>query len=869
MASSSTEIRKKFLDYFVKHNHKEIKSASLIPQNDPTLLFVNAGMVPFKDIFLGREQVDYKRATSSQCCVRAGGKHNDLEQVGYTARHHTMFEMLGNFSFGDYFKREAIQYAWKFLTEELSLPVEKLWVTVYEDDTEAEAIWLNEMNIDPQRFSRCGAVDNFWSMGDTGPCGPCSEIFYDHGADIFGGPPGSPDQEGDRYVEIWNLVFMQYDKQPSGDLMELPNPSVDTGMGLERLCAVLQGVHNNYDTDLFLPIIEAIKKLADKTAITHTSVCAIADHIRSCSFMITAGIVPGNEGRGYVLRRIIRRAIRHGYQIGIKERFFSDLLTPLLSIMGDAYPELIKEKSFIQKVLLQEEQQFAKTLEQGMALLETDIAKLSGNIIPGKTVFRLYDTYGFPPDLTGDIAREKNLQLDLAGFEKQMAKQRQQSQAASQFSSTAAYALNIEAKTTFSGYHCLEDMATIVAIFYQDKQAPTLTAKQQGVLVLSNTPFYAEAGGQVADTGVICGADGQIFEVQDTQKYGEAYYHFGTLLSGQLTVGDKVSLAVAQELRNAIVLNHSATHLLHAALRQLLGEHVTQKGSLVAADRLRFDFSHFAALTEEECASIEQMVNEKIRENLPVSTEILTPDEAATKGAIALFGEKYGDKVRVLQMGDFSIELCGGTHVKATGEIGLFKIISEGGVAAGIRRLEAVTGSSALLLLNNYQQQLNQVAHLLKTKPDVVVDKVSQLLSKQKQLEKDVQKLQAKVTSGSGRDLSDTAENINGIQLVTAKFEGVDLKTLRNTLDQLKNKLQTAVVVLATVHGKKIQLVAGVTKTCTDKIHAGNVINFVAQQVGGKGGGRPDMAQAGGDDPAELDTALASVKGYIEQLLVK
>lgn len=866
MALSSTQIRKKFLNYFVKNGHKEIGSASLVPQNDPTLLFVNAGMVPFKDIFLGREHVDYKRATSSQCCVRAGGKHNDLEQVGYTARHHTMFEMLGNFSFGDYFKREAIQYAWTFLTEDLSLPADKLWVTVYKDDKEAEDIWINEMGIDPQRFSRCGEADNFWSMGDTGPCGPCSEIFYDHGAEIFGGPPGSPDQEGDRYVEIWNLVFMQYEKLPSGELLELPNPSVDTGMGLERLVAVLQGVHNNYDTDLFLPIIDAINQLADSEAVTHTSVCAIADHIRSCSFMITAGIVPSNEGRGYVLRRIIRRAIRHGYQIGIKDCFFSRLLEPLISIMGDPYPELVKNKDFIQEILLQEEQQFAKTLEQGMALLDADITKISSNVIPGETVFRLYDTYGFPPDLTGDIARERNLKVDQKGFDQCMAKQRQQSQAASQFSSAKAYALNIDVETVFSGYQCLEDSAKVLAIFYQDEPVDSLKIDQQGIVVLSNTPFYAEAGGQIGDAGEIIGS-GLTLIIEDTQKYGDAYYHFGTLISGQVNVGDTVTTKVDQERRKSIMLNHSATHLLHAALRQLLGEHITQKGSLVAADRLRFDFSHIIALSEAELASIEQRVNEKIRDNLPVITEIMSPKDASNKGAMALFGEKYGDSVRVLQMGDFSMELCGGTHVKATGEIGLFKITGETGIAAGVRRIEAVTGAAALSWLSGYQQQLSQASQLLKVKPENVVDKLQQILAKQKQLDKDVERLQAKITSDSGRDLSETAEDINGIQLVTAKFESVDLKVLRNTLDNLKNKLQTSVIVLATVHGKKIQLVAGVTKTCTDRIHAGKVINFVAQQVGGKGGGRADMAQAGGDDPAQLDAALASVKGYIETLL--
>lgn len=866
MAWTSAEIRNKFLNYFAEHGHKIMPSSSLVPGNDPTLLFTNAGMVQFKDVFLGREKLDCTRATTSQRCVRAGGKHNDLEQVGYTVRHHTFFEMLGNFSFGDYFKRDAIELCWTFLTEILKMPKEKLWVTVYKDDQEAEDIWLKEIGVDPKRFSRCGEADNFWSMGDTGPCGPCSEVFYDHGPDVPGGPPGTPEQDGDRYIEIWNLVFMQYDRQPSGELKALPNPSVDTGMGLERLAAVLQGVHSNYQTDLFTSIIDHIKQMADDKKLVHTSVCAIADHIRSCSFLVLDGVIPSNEGRGYVLRRIIRRAIRHGHQIGIEEVFFYKLLSPLIEVMGQAYPELVTSKDYIEQVLLQEEQQFSRTLDQGLRLLEAAIAELQGDIIPGETLFRLYDTYGFPPDLTADIARERHLQIDLAGFEVEMAKQREKSQAASQFSSVDEYALNVDVDTLFSGYGQVASKATIVALFTDGKGVETLTQGQEGMVVLEQTPFYAESGGQVGDSGSLIAGDNE-FTVTDTQKHGSAFYHYGRMAKGQFSAGDCLQAQVDNKRRQAIMYNHSATHLLHAALRELLGSHVTQKGSLVAADKLRFDFSHFAALSEQELEAIEARVNEKIRENLPVTTELMSPEAASAKGAMALFGEKYGHEVRVLQMGDFSLELCGGTHVKATGEIGLFKITSETGIAAGVRRIEAVTGEVALDLMGSYQKQLIDSAALLKAKPLSVVEKLSALIQQQKKQEKEIRQLQAKLASGSGSDLSDSAININGIQLVTAKFEGVDVKTLRNTMDNLKNKLKSSAIVLATVQGDKIQVVAGVTKPCLDRLHAGDIVNHVAQQIGGKGGGRPDMAQAGGNNPQALDSALNSVKTYIEDKL--
>ncbi len=871
--TTSAELRQAFLDFFRQQGHEVVPSSSLVPANDPTLLFTNAGMVQFKDVFLGLEKRPYVRATSSQRCVRAGGKHNDLENVGYTARHHTFFEMLGNFSFGDYFKREAIGYAWTFLTEVLQLPAEKLWVTVYESDDEAADIWLNEIGVDKNRFTRIGdkkggkpyESDNFWSMGDTGPCGPCTEIFYDHGEQVAGGPPGTPEEDGDRYIEIWNLVFMQYDRDKNGTLNPLPKPSVDTGMGLERLAAIMQGGHSNYDIDLFQHLIAAAADATGCTDKDNNSLKVIADHIRSCSFLIVDGVLPSNEGRGYVLRRIIRRAIRHGHNLGQKQAFFHKLVKPLVKEMGEAYPELAAAQDKVAQALKQEEARFAETLEKGMAILEQAISDMQGKIIPGDVVFKLYDTYGFPADLTNDIARERGLTLDMNGFEKEMAAQRDRARAASSFSGHYDEVLDIDGETTFTGYEQLDDEAVIEAIYIDGKAVDSLTAGQEALLVLDETPFYAESGGQVGDSGVLLAGDNR-FEVQDTQKQGggTVFAHYGQLAHGSLKVGDKVRAEVDTARRRAIMANHSATHLLHAALRQVLGTHVTQKGSQVQAERLRFDFSHGEPVTAAQLKEIEQLVNRQIRLNHPVETRIMSPEDAKASGAMALFGEKYGDEVRVLRMSDFSVELCGGTHVAHTGDIGLFKITSEGGVAAGIRRIEAVTADAALDWVAADEARLAEIMQMLKAKREDVSSRVTQLLDKNRALEKELEQLKAKLASSQGSDLSAQAVEVNGIKVLAAKLDGADVKTLRDTLDQLKNKLGTAAIVLAAVNGDKISLVAGVTKDTTGSIKAGDLVNAVASQIGGKGGGRPDMAQAGGNQPDKLPAALDSVVSWVE-----
>ncbi|MEJ2179849.1 MAG: alanine--tRNA ligase [Gammaproteobacteria bacterium] len=868
------EIRKQFLEYFNEHGHEIVPSSPLVPGNDPTLLFTNAGMVQFKDVFLGEDKRAYSRATSSQRCVRAGGKHNDLENVGYTARHHTFFEMLGNFSFGDYFKRDAIQFAWEFLTQTMQLAPEKLWITVYKDDDEAADIWLKEIKVSPERFSRIGdkpcgkkyESDNFWSMGDTGPCGPCSEIFYDHGPEIPGGPPGTPEEDGDRYIEIWNLVFMQYDRAPDGKMNALPKPSVDTGMGLERLAAVMQGVHNNYEIDLFENLVRFIASMAKEKDLTNQSLRVIADHIRSCAFLITDGVVPSNEGRGYVLRRIIRRAIRHGHKLGLSDTFFYKLVAPLVKEMGDAYPELVKAQSNVEKVLQQEEQRFAETLDQGMAILDEAISELKGNTIPGETVFKLYDTYGFPVDLTADIARERELRLDMEGFEKEMASQRERARKAGKFEASYHNKLDVQGATEFTGYDHTVDSGKITHLFVEGKAVDVLKEGEQGIVVLDRTPFYAESGGQVGDQGVL-ESTGGVFNVQDTQKQHDVYTHIGSVSSGQIKVGDKVTARINSSERREIAYNHSATHLMHAALRKVLGDHVTQKGSLVDANRLRFDFSHFEPVSPEQLNEIEDLVNEKIRANFDVTTQLMEQDEAMAAGAMALFGEKYGDVVRVLSMSDFSVELCGGTHVNRTGDIGLFKIISETGVAAGVRRIEAVSGPGALQWVRNSESNLQNLATLVKGSKENLDDKVRQLLDKNRQMEKEIEQLKAKLASSQGSDLVSQAKEIDGIKVLAARLDGADPKSLRDTMDQLKNKLGSAAVVLAAVNGEKINLVAGVTDDQISRIKAGNLVNVVAQQVGGKGGGRPDMAMAGGNNPAALDAALSSVPGWIREQL--
>jgi len=863
----SAEIRQKFLQFFADRGHEIVPSSSLVPGNDPTLLFTNAGMVQFKDAFLGDEVRSVNRATSSQRCVRAGGKHNDLENVGYTARHHTFFEMLGNFSFGDYFKREAIKYAWEFLTVELGLPAEKLWVTVYQDDDEAAALWLDEMKIDPTRFSRLGEKDNFWAMGDTGPCGPCSEIFFDHGEDVPGGPPGSPDEEGDRYIEIWNLVFMQYERKADGTLTPLPKPSVDTGAGLERVAAVLQNVHSNYEIDLFQSLLADIGVITGVEDLTNNSLRVIADHIRSCSFLIVDGVLPSNEGRGYVLRRIIRRAVRHGYQLGVKEVFFYKIVAGLVKVMGEAYPELKAKQSSVEKALRDEEQQFARTLENGMAILEKAIANLNGDTLAGETVFKLYDTYGFPVDLTADVARESGITLDMEGFEAAMQVQRAQARAAGNFSAVDKLELDGVEVTDFRGYEALEASGDVAAIYVNGKPQDSLKAGEAATLVLTSSPFYGESGGQVGDSGTLF-AEGVEFRVDDTQKQNDVLLHIGELVIGSLKVGDALAGQVEASARKAITLNHSATHLMHAALRNTLGEHVTQKGSLVDATRLRFDFSHSAPVTADELAKIEAAVNAEILANTQVAKEVMALEAAQQRGAMALFGEKYGDEVRVVSMGGkFSVEFCGGTHVERTGDIGLFKILSESGISAGVRRIEAVTGQGALALVAREEQTLKQLCELVKANQDDLLDRVKQMNTTNKALEKELDQLKAKMASSAGSDLAASAKEVGGIKLLACAVDDFDPKALRETVDQLKNKLGTAVVLLISTAGGKVSIVAGVSKDLTDRIKAGELANMVATQVGGKGGGRPDMAMAGGSDVEAVPSAVASVEEWVANKL--
>lgn len=857
----SSEIRQAFFDYFKDRGHQWVSSSSLVPGNDPTLLFTNAGMVQFKDVFLGLEDRAYQRAVSAQRCVRAGGKHNDLENVGYTARHHTFFEMLGNFSFGDYFKREAIQFAWNFLTGVLQLPAERLWVTVYKDDREAEDIWLQEMKISPVRFSRCGEKDNFWSMGDTGPCGPCTEIFYDHGPEIAGGPPGSPEEDGDRYIEIWNLVFMQFNRDKSGQLHPLPKPSVDTGMGLERLAAVVQGVHSNYEIDSFQYLIKAIAQLGDAIDLNHTSLKVIADHIRSCSFLIADGVVPGNEGRGYVLRRIIRRAVRHGNKLGLPTPFFSKLVQPLIDVMGDAYPELTTSKAHIEKILLQEENQFARTLEQGLRLLQDQMQSLDDNEISGQVAFKLYDTYGFPIDLTADIARENNLQVDMDGFNQLMQQQRQQSQAASQFTTDYHATSQLDHQSEFHGYEKEDTEGTIVALLAEGKEVSVLSKGMKGGVVLDHTPFYAESGGQVGDTGILSGK-GFKFQVDDTQKVGKAVLHHGVVIEGNLDLQHAVQAQINTARRADIRLNHTATHLLHAALKAVVGSHVQQKGSLVDAERARFDFANFEALTPQELLEIETLVNDQIRANNEVTTEVMDIERAKQSGAVALFGEKYADAVRVLSMGDFSKELCGGTHARRTGDIGVFKIVAEYGIASGVRRIEMVTGRHALAWINEQQSALAELAATLKTTVPHLHEKMMQVLADAKTQEKEMAKLLNEKAQKSGADLLNEVELVNGINLLIKQVDGMDNQTMRNTLDQLKSRLDSAVIVLFAVDQSKMNVIAGVSKNIIGKAPSAAVL---VKHLCGKGGGRDDMAQGGGVVPENLAAKIAEIKDMVQQ----
>ncbi|MDT0175897.1 alanine--tRNA ligase [Enterobacter sp. BRE11] len=875
MSKSTAEIRQAFLDFFHSKGHQVVASSSLVPNNDPTLLFTNAGMVQFKDVFLGQDKRNYSRATTSQRCVRAGGKHNDLENVGYTARHHTFFEMLGNFSFGDYFKKEAIAYAWELLTGDtwFALPKERLWVTVYETDDEAYDIWANDIGVPRERIIRIGdnkgsayASDNFWQMGDTGPCGPCSEIFYDHGDHIWGGPPGSPEEDGDRYIEIWNIVFMQFNRQPDGTMLPLPKPSVDTGMGLERISAVLQHVNSNYEIDLFANLIKAVANVTGATDLTNKSLRVIADHIRSCAFLIADGVIPSNENRGYVLRRIIRRAVRHGNMLGAKEAFFYKLVAPLVEVMGAAGDDLKRQQSQVETVLKTEEEQFAKTLERGLALLDEELAKLQGDTLDGETVFRLYDTFGFPADLTADVCRERNLKIDEAGFEKAMEQQRQRAREASGFGADYSNVISIDAASAFKGYDQLDLTASVKAIYVDGVAVEEVAAGQEAVVVLDETPFYGESGGQVGDTGLLKGKNAE-FSVQDTQKYGQAIGHIGKLTAGHLRINDRVEAQVDEARRARIRLNHSATHLLHAALREVLGEHVAQKGSLVNDKYLRFDFSHFEAIKPQELHRVEEIVNAQIRRNLPVETEVMDIDAAKGKGAMALFGEKYEQRVRVLTMGDFSIELCGGTHAARTGDIGLFRILSESGTAAGVRRIEAVTGEGALAQVYAQSSQLNEIAQLVKANSSNLNDKVRGLVDHVRSLEKELQQLRDQQAALESASLSSKALDVQGVKLLVSELGNVEPKMLRTMVDDLKNQLGSAVIVLATVAEGKVSLIAGVTKDLTDRVKAGELVGELAQQVGGKGGGRPDMAQAGGTDAQALKGALAGVESWVKSRL--
>ena len=875
MSKSTAEIRQAFLDFFHSKGHQVVASSSLVPHNDPTLLFTNAGMNQFKDVFLGLDKRNYSRATTAQRCVRAGGKHNDLENVGYTARHHTFFEMLGNFSFGDYFKQDAIKYAWELLTGEnwFALPKEKLWVTVYETDDEAFDIWANEVGVPRERIIRIGdnkgapfASDNFWQMGDTGPCGPCTEIFFDHGDHIWGGPPGSPEEDGDRYIEMWNIVFMQFNRQADGTMEPLPKPSVDTGMGLERIAAVLQHVNSNYDIDLFRDLIASVAKVTGATDLTNKSLRVIADHIRSCAFLVADGVIPSNENRGYVLRRIIRRAIRHGNMLGAKDTFFWKLVAPLIDVMGSAGDELKQQQAQVEQVLKTEEEQFARTLERGLALLDEELSKLKGDTLDGETAFRLYDTYGFPVDLTADVCRERNIKVDEAGFEAAMEEQRRRARESSGFGADYNAMIRVDGASEFKGYDHLELNGKVTALFIDGKAVDSVSAGQEAVVILDQTPFYAESGGQVGDKGELKGA-GFSFAVSDTQKYGQAIGHIGKVASGTLKVGDAVQADVDEARRQRIRLNHSATHLMHAALRQVLGTHVAQKGSLVNDKALRFDFSHFEAMKPEEIRAVEDLVNAQIRRNLAIETNIMDIDAARASGAMALFGEKYDDRVRVLRMGDFSTELCGGTHAARTGDIGLFRITSESGTAAGVRRIEAVTGEGAMAILHAQSDQLNDIAQLLKGDSHNLGEKVRAALERTRQLEKELQQLKEQAAAQESANLSSKAEEINGVKLLVSELTGVEPKMLRTMVDDLKNQLGSTIVVLATVADGKVSLIAGVSKDVTDRVKAGELVGMVAQQVGGKGGGRLDMAQAGGTDASALPAALASVKGWVSAKL--
>ena len=864
---TSNDIRQSFLDFFKSKDHEIVPSSSLVPANDPTLLFTNAGMVQFKDVFLGRESRPYKRAASSQRCVRAGGKHNDLENVGYTARHHTFFEMLGNFSFGDYFKQDAITYAWEYLTAVLKIPESKLWITVFEDDEEAANIWLKEIGVSSKQFSRCGEKDNFWSAGDTGPCGPCSEIFYDHGEDIPGGPPGSKDADLDRYVEIWNLVFTQFNRGSDGSLTPIPHPSVDTGMGLERVTAVMQGVNNNFEIESFEKIIKKIKTLCGDKKIDLTSSRVVADHIRSCSFLLADGVIPSNEGRGYVLRRIIRRAIRHGNKLGFKKPFFHQLVEVLEEEMGDAYPELSKTRSNIESMLLSEEERFAETLDQGLKILDEVITKTKGDVIHGEDVFRLYDTYGFPVDLTADIAREKNMKVDMKGFNKAMAGQRKRARAASKFDIDVSINTDSNLVSAFTGYERLEQKTTIIGLYQDGRNVKELNEGDVGGVILLETPFYAQSGGQVGDKGELFAGD-VFFEVEDTKKQGQSHIHLGILRTGTFKVGDVVRASVDQKIRTDVARNHSATHLLHAALRKILGDHVVQKGSLVESNRLRFDFSHNESLTYEQLKEIEQLVNSKILENNETQIQVMPLEKAKLSGAISLFGEKYEDTVRVLNIGgEFSCELCGGTHVERSGDIGVFKIISESGIASGVRRIEAITGLEAFVWIENMEAKLQRMAESLKSNVETVDSKLNLQLEKTRKLEKELLQLRGKLASNAGLNLLEETTVIDDISIVAKSIDTADPKSLRDAVDQLKNKLGTAVLILATVNESKVSLVAGVTDDTTNRIKAGDLVNFVAEQVGGRGGGRPDMAQAGGDDPKKLESALAKVPDWVRSQL--
>ena len=864
---TTSEIRDRFLQYFKKNGHEIVASSPLVPGNDATLLFTNAGMVQFKDLFLGTEKRSYNRATTSQRCVRAGGKHNDLENVGYTARHHTFFEMLGNFSFGDYFKEEAIGFAWQFLTEELGLPKEKLWITVFEEDDEAYDLWAKGVGVPEDRIARIGAKDNFWQMGDTGPCGPCSEIFYDHGEDVFGGPPGTPDEDGDRYIEIWNLVFMQYDRSADGTLTPLPKPSVDTGMGLERVAAVLQHVHSNYEIDLFANLLKEVQSVTGSDDTDNPSLKVIADHIRSCAFMIVDGVLPSNEGRGYVLRRIIRRAARHGHKLGASESFFHKLVAPLVNLMGEAFPELAKAQKQVEDALLAEEVRFAETLSQGMKIFEEDLSKLSGKTVPGETAFKLYDTYGFPLDLTADIARERGLSVDEAGFETHMEAQRDRARAASQFASAGAAQIASTTATSFNGYDMLEAQAEVAELFVDGQSVDSIdasgvSADQSVVIVLTETPFYGESGGQVGDRGLLSN-DSVEFEVADTQKSGAAFLHFGVLAQGSISKGDKLSAAVDADRRRATLKNHSATHLLHAGLRRVLGEHVQQKGSLVGPGHLRFDFSHGAPVSHEELTTIESWVNGQVMENAEASTNEMSMDDAIAKGAMALFGEKYGDVVRVVELGPDSVELCGGTHVRRCGDIGMFRIVGETGVAAGVRRIEAVTGTAAIDQTLGEHNTLASIAARLKSPLEKVDERVAGLSEQNRELSREIDRLKSVIASQAGDSLSSDAVDINGVKVLAIELKNTDAKGLRDSMDKLKDKLGTAAIVLAAVEEGKVRLIAGVSKDVTDQVKAGELVNHVALQVGGKGGGRPDLAQAGGTQPENLSSALASVTDWV------